>query len=598
MFKIFRIYSAKKIVIIYCQLTLVLCACRVKEDENPRPYKRDAMASYEQEKKQFAFPTRAKLIKKLKSEHFDVLIIGGGATGAGALLDAASRGLNVALVERDDFAAGTSSRSTKLVHGGVRYLENAVKNLDRREFALVTDALKERKIFLDNAPHLTNPLPIITPVYSWLDAIYYFIGLKVYDVIAGRSSIGSSEFIFQKEALKRFPMLKKNNLKGAVVYFDGQFNDARMNLTVVLSALREGGTALNHIEVTSLIKEQGKTVGAIVKNRIDDSSWPVRAKIVINATGPFADNIRKMDQVNAAPIMLPSQGSHLLLEAEFSPPDTGLVIPKTDDGRVLFLLPWLGKTIVGTTDHAGKPTFTPKATNDEIEYILAHVRKYFDVPVKRENVLASWSGFRPLANFSNKENLSQVSRDHLIETSKSNLITIVGGKWTTFRKMGQDAIEAAINAGDLSPKSQTNTQNLKLVGAKYFKESLSKELQAFEKLPVDISVHLANSYGDRVEEVIDIAGGRHKKRLIKNFPYIEAEVIYAVRNEYALSVVDVIARRMRLAFLDNAAANKALPKIVALMGRELGWDRTERGRHLKAGREFLGTMITKPVIKK
>lgn len=579
-------------------VALLTLACQSKPEKSVQNGQ-DINVALVSEKEVGSFLSRYQLLEKLRSERFDILIIGGGATGSGAALDAATRGLKTALIEANDFSAGTSSRSTKLIHGGVRYLENAVKHLDRKEYELVRDALKERKRFLQNAPHLTNPLAILTPVYGWFEAFYYLVGLKLYDFVAGDASLGASEFLSRETALSRFPNLKKTSLKGAVVYYDGQFDDARMNVTLVLSAAREGAVVANYVSAESLLKSNGNIIGAMVRDKETDETWPVFAKVVINATGTFADAIRKMDDQNAPEIMTPSRGSHVLLSEKFAPPDNGLIIPKTKDGRVLFLLPWLGKTIAGTTDQPEKITMLPKASNEEVDYILEHLREYFDIPLNRSDVLATWSGLRPLAKIpeSLSKNTAQISRDHLIEVSPANLITIVGGKWTTYRKMGEDVIDTAVSVGKLSPANESLTKDLKLVGARFYKENLASELAAYEDLEPDIAIHLANSYGDRVDAVIDVENKTRRARLIDGFPYIEAEVIYAVNHEYALHAIDVIARRMRLAFLDNAAARAALSKIVVLMGRELKWDRSRMREEMEQGRHFLDTMFTKPGVK-
>lgn len=539
-----------------------------------------------------SFVSRSYLLENLRSHEYDVLIIGGGATGAGSALDAASRGLKVALIEANDYGAATSSRSTKLVHGGVRYLEDAVKHLDFGQYELVRDALRERQRFLDNAPYLTSSLPIYTPIYSWFDAAYYWAGLKAYDLIAKGSALGKSQFISRNEAIKRFSMIKKEGLKGAVVYYDGQFNDARMNLALILSAIREGATALNYVKAVELVKNDNKLSGAIVRDEETGATFEVRAKTVINATGVYTDSIRKMDDINVANIMVPSQGSHIVLSEKFSSPDGGLLIPKTSDGRVIFLLPWQGKTIAGTTDHAHEITLTPKAASEEVDYILEHLRKYFAVPVKKEDVLATWSGLRPLASLQNEhDNTANISRDHLINISKSSLITIVGGKWTTYRKMAEDVVDKAIAIGSLQPNKPCITKDLRLVGAHYFNHDIVKELVAYENFEPDIALHLAHSYGDMVYMVIDVEQKSRRHRLLKEYPYLEAEVIFSVTREYALHGVDILARRMRLAFLDNEAAKKALVKIVDIMGEILKWDDDKKHLEIKHGLDFLSTMI-------
>ena len=407
-------------------------------------------------------------LEQLQQGMFDVLVIGGGATGTGVALDAVSRGLKTALVERDDFSAGSSSRSTKLVHGGVRYLEQAVKGLDRTQFNLVRDALKERAVLLSNAPHLAHPLPILTPLYNWFQIPYMMIGLKLYDALAGRANLKSSRFVGREEALRRFPMLKKEGLRGAVLYYDGQFDDARMNVSLALTAAHEGAAVANHLEVTKLLKGGGRVAGASVRDTLSGETWDVRAKVVVNATGPFTDAIRHLDDEGAAPMLTASSGVHIVLDGHFSPPGTGLLIPQTDDGRVLFLLPWLGYTLFGTTDHPAAIEPNPQPSEDDIDYLLSYLGRYFDVPATRDDILATWSGLRPLVSDPKAADTAKVSRDHVVNTSSSGLVTVAGGKWTTYRKMALDTVDEVLKVGHLQA-GPSRTEQLKLVGAEAFR---------------------------------------------------------------------------------------------------------------------------------
>ncbi|USN51933.1 MAG: FAD-dependent oxidoreductase [Myxococcales bacterium] len=529
--------------------------------------------------------TRKQLIKRLKEQDFDVLIIGGGATGAGCALDAATRGLKTALIDSHDYAFGTSSRSTKLIHGGVRYLENAIKHFDWKEYELVRDALHERKYFLHNAPHLTHPIALLTPVYSCFESFYYWVGLKIYDVIAGNARFGASTFLSKKEVLKRFPAIQSQGLKGAVLYYDGQFNDARMNIALILSALRAGAVTLNYVGAHDFIKKDKKIVGLNVEDKVSKERWPVYAKLVINATGPYTDSIRKLNDSNAKNIMVPSQGSHIILPREYSPRDGGVVIPKTKDGRVIFLLPWQGKTLAGTTDQPQKITDNPTASKEEVDYIIEHVAHYVAKPIEQKQVLASWSGLRPLAKPEHQKNsTAAMSRDHLIELSDSGLLTIVGGKWTTYRKMAQDVIDSAVKAGSLKVKNNCITKKLKLVGA----DNYGQEQGCFNFLDKDIAKYLLHAYGDQAEQVIKID---RPCRLLEDNPYIEAEIIYALRYEYALYANDIIARRIRIAFLDQRAALKIVPKVVAIMAQELSWDSERAAQEIKETNKFVQSML-------
>lgn len=518
----------------------------------------------------------------LTEKIFDLLVIGGGATGAGIALDAATRGLEVALVERDDFAAGTSSRSTKLIHGGVRYLEGAIKHLDAKEFHLVTDALEERKILLNLAPHLTRPLPLVTPLYSWMDVPYYVAGLKLYDWISRKSSLGASTFISAAHALKRFPMLKKEGLKGAVIYYDGQFNDARMNLAIALTAAKQGAAVFNHVEVTNFTSG-----GAHCRDTLNNHSFDIRAKTIINATGPFADAICRLDNPQHKPLIAPSSGVHIIIDAKFSPPGTGLLIPHTEDGRVLFLLPWENATLAGTTDNPCDITSTPRPHADEVDYILRHLNNTFDLKITRNDVRAAWSGIRPLARDPDAKSTADLARDHVITLSPSNLITIVGGKWTTYRRMALQAVDKAIEVGDLSPTGPSQTATTLLDGADGFTPQLKASLEAEYALDHDIASHLAHCYG---AHATTLAAQNQPARLALNYPFIEAEVTYAARHELALTASDMIARRMRLAFLDHQAALNALARIVELMAAVHSWDPARCAQEIKSTQLFLETM--------
>jgi len=515
-------------------------------------------------------------VQRLKGRPFDLLVIGGGATGAGTALDAASRGLEVALVEREDFSAGTSSRSTKLIHGGVRYLEQAVKKFDRSQFNLVRDALRERATLLKLAPHLARPLAILTPIYTLFEVPYYTTGLKLYDRLAGKANLQPSRFVGAKAAKAQFPTLKETGLRGAVVYYDGQFDDARMNVAIALTAAQEGATVANHVEVTGLLKEGGRVVGAALKDRLDGSTWEVQAKVVVNATGPFADAVRRMDDPDAPALLSASSGAHIVLDGRFSPPETGLLIPQTDDGRVLFLLPWLGYTLVGTTDRPAPIEAHPKAEEEDVRYILRHLTRYFDLPVGREQVLSSWSGLRPLVSDPKAADTTRLSRDHVINTSGSGLVTIAGGKWTTYRKMALDTVNEAVRVGKLEAARASKTEQIKLVGGARYTPADTGTLQTDYGLDPDVADYLNRAYGDRAKEVAKLARDGLGARLLEGHPHLEAEVVYGAQVEAARTTVDILARRTRLGFVDQKATLKAVPRVASLLAETLSWDQGAR----------------------
>lgn len=521
---------------------------------------------------------RGRRLARLSGETFDVLVIGGGATGTGIALDAASRGLSVALVERFDLSQGTSSRSTKLVHGGVRYLEQAVKHADRSQFRLVREALRERAVLLRNAPHLARPLPLLTPIYGALDMPYYFTGLKLYDMLAGRANLRPSRLITRSDAIDRFPMLKPDGLRGAVEYHDGQFDDARMNVTLAVTAAEAGAVILNHVAVHSLVKEHGRVGGAVVHDQLGRGASTedivVRATVVVNATGPFADAVRRLDDPDSAPLLKTSSGAHVVLPAHFSPADTGLLIPKTEDGRVLFLLPWHGHTLVGTTDNPADVQDDPQATEADIDYILRHVREYFAMEIHRSDVSAAWTGLRPLVEAERSgQGTARLSRDHVIEVSDAGLVTIAGGKWTTYRHMAEEAVDVAVERGALSPARASRTANLPLAGTEGFDDDGHRALHHEFGLPADVARHLNAAYGGRAHRVAAIAVDGYGERLAPGHPYLEAEVLYARDHEFACNADDVLHRRTRLAFVDAAAADAARPRVEALLGERLSGSR-------------------------
>ncbi|EPS31873.1 Glycerol-3-phosphate dehydrogenase [Penicillium oxalicum] len=583
-----------------------------------------------------SFPSikgRIDQIKDLKrsqtEEPYDLLVIGGGATGSGIALDAATRGLRVAVVERDDFSAGTSSKSTKLVHGGVRYLEKAFWELDYNQYALVKEALRERKYFLNTAPHLSQWLPIMVPVQKWWQIPYFWGGCKAYDLLAGSEGIESSYFLTKSKAIDAFPMLKRDDVIGAMVYYDGAHNDSRMNVSLAMTAALYGSTVVNHMEVTGLTKgEDGKLNGAILRDVIPGKDgeqaeeFKIRAKGIINATGPFTDSIRKMDDPSIQEIVAPSSGVHIILPGYFSPSNMGLIDPSTSDGRVIFFLPWQGNTIAGTTDAPTEITYQPEPSEKDIQWILNEIRGYFapDITVDRKDVLAAWSGIRPLVRDPAKSSSQALVRNHLISVSPSGLLTCAGGKWTTYRQMAEEAVDEAIEAFHLQPRELHNmpdisgaggsglvadgatldgscqTHQVRLIGAHGFSQTLFINLIQHFGLETDVAKHLTTSYGDRAWQVAALSSPTNTRypvrgcRISALYPFVDGEVRYAVRHEYAQTAVDVIARRTRLAFLNAEAALEALPNVIDLMAEELNWSNKRKDLEWKESVSFLSSM--------
>lgn len=507
-----------------------------------------------------------------------------------------TRGLSTALVEADDFASGTSSKSTKLIHGGVRYLQKAVFNLDIDQYRMVKEALEERANLIKIAPHLAHPLPIMLPVYKYWQLPYFWAGIKMYDFVAGSENLKSSYILRAKSALELFPMLKSDSLKGAIVYYDGQQDDSRTCLSLALTAVRYGAAVANHVRVTKLIKDkEGKIKGATVKDEFTGKEWDIKAKSVVNATGPFTDGIRKMDDDSAKPICQPSAGVHIVLPGYYSPQSMGLLDPATSDGRVIFFLPWLDYTIAGTTDTPCPVTTNPSPTEGDILFILTEIKKYLnpDVHVRRGDVMSAWSGIRPLVLDPSKPNTESLARNHIIHTSPSGLVTIAGGKWTTYRSMAEETVDECLRVvPELTPQRKCQTKGLLLEGAHEWNPTMFIRLVQDYGLDPQVASNLSNSYGDKAFAVAKLAGLTGKRwpvvgnRLHPELPYIAAEVRFAVR-EYACTAVDVIARRLRLSFLNVAAAEEALPKIIEIMASELKWSKSEAQKQHDQAMKFL-----------
>lgn len=516
-------------------------------------------------------------------------------------LDSVTRGFKTSLIELDDFSSGTSSRSTKLIHGGVRYLQKAVLNLDWEQFKMVKEALSERANLLEIAPHLSYPLPIMIPVYKWWQIPYFWIGIKIYDIVAGLKNVQSSYFLSKKKAIELFPMLQKDKLCGAIVYFDGQHNDAQMNLAIALTAARYGATVVNHCAVVDLIKdERGKLSGVKIRDELSGKKSSVLAKCIINATGPFIDSIRLMDNPSSKKLCHPSAGVHITLPGYYSPESMGLIDPATSDGRVIFFLPWQTFTIAGTTDKLCTVTHSPGPSEADIQFILNEIKKYLnpDINVRRGDVMSAWCGIRPLVLEPSKPNTESLSQNHIIEVSKSGLITITGGKWTTYRKMAEDTIDKAIQTfpEKLIPKLPCQTKGLLLEGAYEWTPTMYIRLVQDFGFDPQVANHLSTTYGTRafsIAKTAEITGHRWPvtgNRLHNEFPYINEEVRYAIK-EYACTAVDVISRRLRLAFLNVEAAKEALPKIIEIMSQELKWNKKEQQEQYQKAIDFLTTQM-------
>jgi glycerol-3-phosphate dehydrogenase len=497
---------------------------------------------------------RQKNLERLKEVPiWDILVIGGGATGLGIAVDAVTRGYTVALVEKDDFSKGSSSRSTKLVHGGVRYLAQG-------NIKLVREALRERGILLKNAPHLTRRQPFIVPVYSWWDKFYYGIGLGMYDLLAGNLQIGSVRMLNRKEVLKQMPLIRDKGLKGGIEYYDGQFDDSRLAINLAQTADHYGGCLVNYMEVEELLMENKRVKGAVVYDHLSKKTFTLRAHAVVNATGVFADAVINMDNPDAETLLTPSQGVHVVVDKKFFPGESALMIPKTDDDRVLFAVPWHDKVVIGTTDTPVEEVRDePLPLDEEIDFIISHFNRYSTSVITRDDVQSVFAGLRPLVRTSSSTSTALVSRDHTIVVSPTGLITIIGGKWTTYRKMAMDAVQNAAFVGKLG-KRPCVTEDLKISGW---------IAQVDESDPL----HLYGSDGAGIRMLMEDRPVLREK-LHPDYLFTAAEVVWAVKEEMAMTVEDVLARRLRLLFLDASAAVEAAPSVAAIMAAEMGEDQS------------------------
>jgi len=481
--------------------------------------------------------------KKLE-EPFDLCIVGGGATGAGVALDATLRGYRVLLIEKGDFASQTSSKSTKLVHGGVRYLEQAVKKLDWQQFKMVYKALHERKILLQNAPHLTHPLALLTPCYSWFDRIYYRIGMWMYDQIAGHTNLQPSRGLSQKQMRHVCPNLDTHHVRGGVLYYDGQLNDARYALAILQSAEAAGACILNYAELNSFVHSPKslKIKEVCWTYRLSGKTFQIPVKAVVNATGPFTDHVRAMANPKLKPRMKVSRGAHIVLPADFWPGETALLIPKTDDGRVIFVIPWREYVLVGTTDEPDKLMESPEILSGEIDYLLDYFNRYSTKKAQRSDVSSTFVGQRPLLQAALDDALStdtkSLVRDHEVEVDgRSKLVSIMGGKWTTYRVMASDTLDELEREVLHCPVSTCQTRDHVLVGGD---ENMRSRFYAEAKsLPADMQVHLWSTYGSKAIELLSL----DLTRLHPELPYVVGELEYLKSNEMATNWSDVLMRR-------------------------------------------------------
>ncbi len=505
-----------------------------------------------------------------RSDEWDFIVVGGGATGVGIAVDAASRGYHVLLLEQSDFAKGTSSRSTKLVHGGVRYLQQG-------NISLVLEALEERGLMLENAPHLVFNLPFIVPNYDWWEGPFYGAGLKIYDVLAWKRGFGASKLLSKEKTVELIPTVEQDGLRGGVIYHDGQFDDSRLVINMAQTAAEQGACLLNYVKVIKLTQKDGQINGVIARDQESEKEFEIRAKVVINACGVFCDSVRQMDDPDVQEIVRPSQGVHIVLDKEFLPGKTAIMVPHTDDGRVLFAIPWHDCVVVGTTDtEVDEAVLEPCPQQEELDFLLSHAARYLAKDPTSKDVLSAFAGLRPLVVAKDTDNTAALSRDHSLSISRSGLVTITGGKWTTYRRMAEDAVNHASILAGLESKTCV-TRELRIHG-------YHKNPERFGKLAI---------YGADAPAIQNLLKENPKWEmpLSDKLPIIAGEVIWAVRNEMVRSVEDFLSRRTRALLLNARESIEIAEKTAKIIGKELGnsktWQKEQVAAYEKVAKNYL-----------
>ena len=519
--------------------------------------------------------SRVEELKNISAQQFDLCVIGGGATGSACALDAQLRGIRTVLLEAGDFAGATSSAATKIIHGGVRYLEEAIKGADLQEYHVLVRALHERVRMLENAPHLTRKLEFLVPSYHWIDVGYLDVGLKIYDWLAGPGRISPSKYLSKEETLKRMPDLNQNGLVGSVAYADGQFDDARYNITLVQTFTEAGGNALNYARVADFQRgASGKISGVVVKDQLTEETLIVSAKAVVNATGPASDSIRQLATPTAHKRMRPSKGAHILLPMDVFPTEDALLIPKTEDGRVLFAVPWCGRLLVGTTDEEVSPEAELVVTKADIEYMLRHLNHYLARPVTPDDVVSGFAGARPLVGSEDGGDTKKLARDDVIEVdAASGLISIMGGKWTTHRAMAEDTIHRVQQSLGVA-QTDSQTRNHVLYGGQGFTDDYWEKLRGkYRMISEETAHHLTSKFGIAADKILALTSENAAlaQPIVAGYPAIQAEVVYTARHEMAATIEDVLARRIGVQLYSWRDAIQAAPVVGLLMAKELRW---------------------------
>ena len=522
----------------------------------------------------------------MTNEKIDIVIIGGGCVGSGIALDATLRGYSVILLEKNDFASGASSKSSKLVHGGIRYLEKAIKQMDKAQYDLVKEGIKERSIFLKNASNIAKKLKINIPIYSYLKLIYTYFGLLIYKLMAKNRSLGKNSFVNKVVSILISLNIKQENLKGFLSFYDGSFLDFRMIISLLQTAVSKGAIVKNYCEVNEFLYDvNNKISGVKYFDKIQNKNYEINAKVVINASGANVDNLRLKDDESANEILALSSGIHIVVSKEFLSSNEGILLPNTSDGRIIFILPYMNYCLIGTSDNKTTYEENPKAQEQEIEYLLKEVNNYFEKHLTKENILSSWSGIRPLIK-SDKSSTQQMVREHIILKSKNDLISIAGGKWTTYRKMAEDLMSFLIKNKLLEKQKKCETKRTKLLGNDDIKEL--EKLISFYPISKKTKNSLKTLYGSSCMKVLNLANETDNFELINpNLPYLKAEIEYCIKEEFVEKPIDFLARRVGLCFLDKELVLSCVDVVCEEMGKILFWDEEKIENEKMECKEFI-----------
>lgn len=528
---------------------------------------------------------RSETLERIVDKTFDVCVIGGGATGSGCALDAALRGLTTVLLEASDFSSSASSASTKLIHGGLRYLQQAVTQFDFGQLQLVKRALRERQFMIRNGPHLSRVCRIDIPCFSMVESAYCFIGLKLYDWLSGKARLSPSYFVDRKTSLRKMPWLKADRLLGTVSYEDGQFDDARYNLAIIQSGSSAGAEVLNYVEAIGFERdENGRLVAVTARDRVSGRHFRVASRAFVNATGPFADHVRQLADPSAAPVLCPSKGVHILLPLTSGFGSEALLIPQTEDGRLIFAIPWMGRLLVGTTDTESDPGAAMIVLREEAEYLLRHLNHYLDRPFELREVVSAMAGLRPLVRMPETHDTKSISRDYEIERQPATgLISIMGGKWTVYRAMAENTIDA-VEKTLLGGVTECRTREFPLFGAEDESERLIGQLRGAYPIAYEVAAHIVQKFGSLAPAVLTLTNDNPDllSPITPGALQIKAEVLYCVRQEMALSIEDILARRLGLQLFDWGMAIEAAPAVAEILAQELNWTTAEKYEALKS----------------